>query len=277
MIEAYGLDLGGMSQGNSALARAERGARGTKVTIYTGHAFLKKPSEKALLRDIVAVEKKVLEECMEHAPLYVDVPIDLQGLPCPGKEVYPWQLVQRPADRAFGALRPLADRIGSVVARFINLHRALGSCYVVGEQVMETYPAASLELLGLPRKSYKRGGHIEREDGHWKGSGVSGTVLSEIASGLGLVAEKGVMLDHDELDAAICALSGVAEAEHKLQGDELEAEIENRLGVVSVDCSAPEGYVLIRSQPEKMTVLVEKKHLPGPVSLVGSQVGCCSS
>ncbi len=104
---AFGLDLGGYSGGGSALVRASRLADDeVEATVYRGHAFSKKLGKNEPLGRVVEAETELLAACMRRAPLYVDVPIDLQGLPCPGGEVFAWQLVERLVDQAFGALPP---------------------------------------------------------------------------------------------------------------------------------------------------------------------------
>lgn len=250
---AFGLDLGGYSSGGSALALASRGPSRVEITVYRGHAFMKKPGKGKPFPDIVAEEVELLAACLQEAPLYVDVPIDLQRLPCPGGEVFAWQLVKRPVDQAFGALPPLADRIGSVVARFSNLLRALRVDYPkpLGQLLYETYPAGSLRLLEIPHERYKeKNNSVKFEDGKWVGYGAKGERLAELTERLGLIAGQGEKLNHDEFDAVICALTGVVEETRLLRDNDLKHTILKRLGSQQVDPTPPKGYVLLQSWPE---------------------------
>lgn len=260
---AFGLDLGGYSAGGSALVCATRRIpTEVQITVYRGHAFSKKPGRGTPLAPIVEKEVELLAACLRRAPLYADVPIDLQGLPCPGGEVYAWQLVKRPVDFAFGALPPLADRIGAVVARFRNILRSLPSDWgePLGSRLYEAYPAASLRLLGLPHKGYKdEGKTILFEDGGWVGSGPRGKVLAGIARELGMTADPGGRLNHDEFDAVLCALAGLVDPACLCQGEDLKAVISREVAYERIDSSPPRGYVLVRRMPKATRIAVRTK------------------
>src|SRR5215203_779950 len=96
---AFGLDLAGYSSGRSALVCASSRSPGeVEATVYRGHAFSTRPGPGKPLAPVVAREAELLAACLRCAPLYADVPIDLQGLPCQRRAVYAWQLVKRPVD-----------------------------------------------------------------------------------------------------------------------------------------------------------------------------------
>jgi hypothetical protein len=165
-------------------------------------------------------------------------------------------------DRTFGALPPLADRIGSVVARFSNLLRAYRSGHdePLGRSLFETYPADSLRLLGWPHKGYKeKDNRTTFRDGQWIGRGPKGERLAEIASRLGLIAEPGTELDHDELDAVICSLTGVLDDECLLRDGNLEHVISESLGNQRVNSAPPRGYVLLKEYPRELEIRLEKR------------------
>ena len=260
---AFGLDLGGYSAGGSALARAtRRNPTEVQATVYRGHAFSKKPGMGKPLAPIVEKEVEFLAACLQRATLYADVPIDLQGLPCPGGEVYAWQLVKLPVDFAFGALPPLADRIGSVVARFRNVLRLLSQDQPdpLGVRLHETYPASSLRLLELPHKGYKdEKNQITFEGDTWLGRGAKGEVLARIANELRMTGAHNERLSHDELDAVLCALTGVVDRSCLLQEKELETAISEKVGDDRVDPTPPKAYVLMRRLPEDLTIVVNSK------------------
>lgn len=255
--------MGGYSAGGSALVRATRRTpTEVQAMIYRGHAFSKKPGKGKPLTPIVEKEVELLAACLRCAPLYADVPVDLQGLPCPGGEIYAWQLVKRPVDFAFGALPPLADRIGSVVARFRNVLRLLSENHpdALGARLYETYPASSLRLLALPHKGYKdENNQVIYENGTWLGSGPKGEVLARIADGLRISGAYGERLSHDELDAVLCVLTGVVDQSCLLQGEELGTTIGEKVGDDLVDPTPPKAYVLMKHLPEELTIVVSSK------------------
>jgi len=187
---AFGLDIAGYSTGKSGFARADLVDKNhIEVTVYEKHIFANKITGEAPIKDITEKEKQILVTCLGKGPLFVDIPIDLQGLPYPKKAKFVWELINRPVDFAFDALPPLANLIGSPVARFFNLFSSLqeDAKYQLGKQIFETYPAGSLMLLNLPNKNYKKQ-KTEFINGIWK-SKKEGN-LSQIAKCLKLTSEK---------------------------------------------------------------------------------------
>ena len=154
----------------------------------------------------------------------------LQGLPNTTAPQRVWQLTNRPVDKAFTALPPLADKIGAVVARMQRLKFVLGDKSFVGKNLFETYSAASLELLGLYDKKHK--GVARFESGSWRGVEVAkkseqakNSRLAENLNQLRWTASNDFELTHDEFDAALCALTGIASPDSRLEGPELEEEM----------------------------------------------------
>jgi hypothetical protein len=249
MKTSYGLDLAGFSTGKSALAKAtfDEGA-GFRVVVYRTHPFSWRLEGRDRIGQQLADERKLIQNL---APLYIDVPIDLQGLPTPDHFTFTWELTKRPVDFALAALPPLADRIGTPVARVQNALREVAPD-ILGNRIFETYPKASLvNILGeLP--SYKAQ-TASFSDGKWIGEGG----LAEILRKLKVRAEKGTVLNDDHLDAMICSLTGVVDPGDLLQGEELMQEVQQRLErkVRAVDrqhlaTTLPRGYVLLRSLPK---------------------------
>jgi len=261
MKTAFGLDIAGYATGKSALARADRrSADDVLATIYLGHVFSNKVSGDTALDEPHQQELELLTACVDVGPIFIDAPLDLQGLPFPEQPSLVWELVKRPVDYAFSALPAFADRIGAPVSRLQHLLAAecnhLGG--LVGKRLFETYPAASLQLLNLPHERYKRT-RARFEDGQWHGEN-----LARIAHGLGLTADEGTSLNDDELDAVLCALTGIADRGEVLQGEELAAEVLGRIQpkLPGCDCSrfnlVPVGYVLLGARPS-MTIRIEKQ------------------
>ena len=277
---AYGLDLAGYSKGKkSALARVawHGGNEPVEAKVVTDHPFAQelKRCHKLAPR----CEQQAIDCMLAQGRLFVDVPIDLQGLMGldPRKESgdcdhqFVWELTLRPVDYAFGALPALADRIGSPVARFRNILSTLG-IDPLGDGLSETYPAASLSLVGEFERCKNKKGHLtykdgraKREDGKWvpcgrrEGQRAADTAVACIATEIGITT--GTTITDDELDAVLCALTGVAPPSALLCGSALEKEISCRIEKKlnskrrntrtesprqARRATAPLGYVLLR-------------------------------
>ncbi len=248
---AYGLDLAGYSTKKSGLARATRSGDSIRVEIAREHAFKRERRGTDRLADVVRSELSVVQRCLEQGSLLVDVPIDLQQLPHVEHGVYVWQTAKRPVDQAFKAMSPLANLIGAVVSRFWQIRRQLEDS-LLGTRLWETYPAGSLGLLGVTNKKYKDQS-ARRESGGWVpvSSDPKKRVLASLLNELGWLGEAGLEIDDDGFDAAVCAVTGVAADEQRLEGKSLAAAIQGRLGVADggIACEGPRGYVLLATQP----------------------------
>ena len=249
---AYGIDLAGYRGGRTGFARAQRSKSGILVTVYRNTPLSRKLKGESLIEPTLTAELEFLGRCLQTGVLVVDIPIDLQQL-APSRIVkYVWELTQRPVDRAFSGLRPLADRIGSPVARFRHLLSRLPNALppLAGRRIYESYPAASLQVLGIPHSGYK--GSISMQQNGWGGA----EPLCIVAKSLCLAADCGEKLSDDQMDAIICALAGVSTDRELLHGDDLRARIRatltEKMGVADVDARSfepPEAYMLLRSPP----------------------------
>ncbi len=254
MKTAFGLDPSGYSGSNSGFTRADLGSDGLlQVTVYENHVFRRTLRSSDPLEKHVESEKKVLKCCLGAGSVLVDIPIDLQGLPCPADAYFTWVLVKRPVDYAFDALAPLANLIGSPVARFQHMLRALREEAPDENlhEVLETYPAATLELLGLWCTGYgKQQARFTR--GRWEGG-----PMARIANTLRMVADEGETLTGDEFDAAICAITGLVAPDKRLAGDELADKVREKIKArvaiqhhERISAIVPDNYVLMRSTPD---------------------------
>lgn len=265
MNTAFGLDLAGYSKGKSGFVQADRkDDNSIEITIFQRHAFSEKHDTRTSLEHIAEREKELIISCCKKGRLLVDIPIDLQGLPYPNNVRFIWELVKRPVDFAFDALPPLADRIGSPVARFQNLFSSIKDQFPLGKQIFETYPAGSLKLLNLPFKKYKNQ-QTTFKNGRWNIE--NGETLAKIANCLKLTSEEEITLNDDELDAIICAITGVVDEEYLLRGVELTKRMQDLKGTENFGrICAPAGYVLLKSLPNiKMNlrkIICKKKMLP---------------
>ena len=288
---AYGLDLAGYSTGKSALARVERecGSGMVRAQILDDHPFAKRRVGKDILA--VELEREAIEFILREGRLCVDAPIDLQGLmgldspegtgACLSRLVgrfrkpgvpsarFTWELTSRPVDYAFGGLQPLASWIGSLVARFRNV-LTTHQRGELGLRLWETYPAATLRLLKTSGRCgdtkvdlHYKDGRAKREGGSWvpapkddEPKSVSrARAVACMATEIGITSKDGTTINDDELDAVICALTGVAPRSDLLCGAPMEEAIscrikkklgKKKLGTQEARVTAPRGYVLLQ-------------------------------
>ena len=121
------------------------------------------------------------------------------------------------------------------------------------------YPAASLELAGLPRKGYK-GQSITFVEGQWRGES-----LATIANGLKMKADEDISLNDDDVDAIVCAIAGLVDNDCVLEGAQLESEISDRLKQAlppsspSVSACPPNGYRLLKALGSIEEILITEE------------------
>ena len=257
MTTSFGFDLAGYSTDGSALVAASIRQEKVFATILGGSCFSDTIGGDEYLSETCDEEIRCLRSLLDHGPVFVDVPIDLQELPCPKGARFIWQLTRRPVDRAFNALSPLADRIGSYVARMQNLWRMLreDGKDPLGETLFEMYPAASLRLSNRCCEGYK--GCCDFRDNSWRGTSAKNDrdqkkndQLARLLNSLNWSAEEGFHFTNDEFDAAICGITGLFD---RLEGDNLEKEINARLNGTAY--KAPKGYSLLKSIPTQVHLL----------------------
>ncbi len=227
--------------------------------------FKKIHNGRTKVEDTAAVEAATISQYLSQGRLFVDVPIDLQGLPCPVNPTYIWQLTNRPVDEAFNGLSPLADRLGSCVSRFLCILQKLDKRFLtnsefLGKKLFETYPAASLENINLNSVKYKGGEGAQYNGSAWRGISNKDKQkdkdkkLAKLLNDLDWKASPYTKLNDDEFDAALCAVIGVLpENEYWLQGVELNNTINNKLN--SGIFVGPKGYVILKKQPENITIV----------------------
>jgi hypothetical protein len=253
MKRSFGLDLAGYSTG-SALAEAYKKNQGIHVDILVGHEFENKIEGTDELSKTVEAELRCIQHLLQSGHIYIDIPIDLQGLPHPKSPQYVWELAKRPIDKYFDGLPPLSSLIGSPVARmqylWSLLKRRCGKD-PLGTLIFETYPAASLKKSSLVNKGYK--GKTTYSKSTWTGAPTTkedekskNEKMAKILKHLSWTADEHFTLNHDEFDAAICALTGLGK---QLKGDELQSEMNSKL---KKKYAPPKGYVLLKEIPKKV-------------------------
>jgi len=266
---SFGLDLAGFSKGATSLARIERvESAPIRATVLEGHCFAAAVESFDDASAVLGRERDILAACMEHGPLFVDVPVDLQDLPFHNSSTFVWELVKRPIDCAFNARPPLADFLGSPVARFAALWRLLrqSGTAALGRELFETYPAASLSLLKLPARGYK-GKAVYRAGTGWEavasssgGQQAKSMVLASTLQNLRWTATAGKTLSHDAFDAILCGVLGVVDPAGRLEKEALSevmrAELSSRAGNRPLPAvfAPPAGYVLLRERPAGICV-----------------------
>ena len=269
---AFGLDPSGYSGGRSVLARLDVVGDTINATIFEIDVLKAKIKGDALIDDIAEAEAQLLHECLCIGPLAIDIPIDLQGLPNVTNPKYVWQLTMRPVDYALGAMPPLADRIGAPVARMQNVLRRL-KCLPptpYGPPI-ETYPAASLKLMGLPSTGYKNS-EAARRDGCWADQEQGEAKRSTLPLILTKLSVEAVdPIRDDDLDAILCGLSMIGSV-GRMAGKELEAMISDQLrkkGVRALPTGqvVPTGFALVTKR-EFSRIVVRRRHLSSPKGLI---------
>ena len=244
-MASFGFDMAGYSSGNTVLAVGTRERSGVAhIRVFKRQSFATKLAGADFIQNQIETEAALIEIFLDFGPVFVDVPIDLQGLPAPQSSQYVWQLTKRPVDHAFDGLPPLAHRIGATTARFRALTNRLHSA----EFIFETYPAASLRISDLGSTGYKGQSCVVGEAGNWHGD----LGIAILADALGLKGEVGTEIDDHVIDAAICALCGLVDPSARLDGNLLSEEMARRLLSRGVsehhlsDMSPAARYVLVK-------------------------------
>lgn len=192
---------------------ARRSETGVSLCVLEGTAFDNVFAGPERIKEQLCSESELLIYLLKRAQVAVDVPLDLQKLPCLEVPTYNWELTLRPVDRAFKAMPPLASFLGHCVARFQCHFQALQT-----QALLETYPSGSREQCG----------DEVREAFSTPDSRFSG----------------------DEKDAALCALVTVAKDDEVLKGDELNSVVQDKLSAFSEGVYlAPKNFRLLRRMP----------------------------
>jgi hypothetical protein len=192
-MHGFGIDLAGYMTGKTSLAFAETEGRAAHVTILKNSCLSIKHKSNANFDAVVANDVAVLRRCFAIAPIAVDVPIDLQGLPNAKRPKELWELTRRPIDRALNGLPPFATFIGAPVARFAAIIYAGKFEDLIGESLFEAYPS----------QTWKRS---RIDAGKYKGSaGKDARIL--LCKTLKL---EPCVDNDDDIDAIICALTAAA-------------------------------------------------------------------
>ena len=235
---AFGIDLAGYTTGRTVAAMAIDDSR--RFWLLRNSPFSTIRRTDALLPGIVSAECEALQAMSRLGPVAIDVPIDLQNVGKAELAATVWQLYKRPVDQAFNAMPALADRIGAPYARMQAVLAHCAGSLRLGQELFETYPKASLQLLDLPWKNYKG---VEERHHEARKSLCNKLKWCHFAT------------DHD-LDAILCAATAGASQEDRYCGSALESLIASLLPGC-LDCQPPRGYILLRRAPPPIDAIEE--------------------
>jgi hypothetical protein len=295
---SLGWDLAGYGDSGSALCRADRNGNSITATILCA-PFICCPRHKigAAIDSTVDAEVEMLRRFASIGNTYLDVPVDLQLLARlvdhreDERVLYYWQLVKRPVDYVFKALEPLACNLGYAVARTSHILGRLAAENAglkLGDNLFETYPAATLQLVWDTNKwteaKYK-GGKIIYRDGKWQGQAGKkkstaarskeerkNAGLATLANNLGFRAAEGLVLNDDEFDSVTCAMTGCI-PDCTIRGETLAAVIRKKLVKLHGEAewitkvTPPDGYVVFDRLPAGIQVDVRRVDCPTPDAL----------
>lgn len=163
---SFGIDFGGLTTKKTTLVRADLSeSNDLYFTIINNHPLM---VDGEGLNKIKRAREEIFKPVIDsNRNIYVDVPIDLQNLKIDVKVDFSWELIKRPVDYVFGAISPLGDLLGSMVAtfRYLLLDPSIPKSLAdiasmkeagLGKRVFETYPKQSIKhLTGLKGIGYK--------------------------------------------------------------------------------------------------------------------------
>lgn len=238
------------------LVRADRIGRNVYITLFDNHPLQKPVSDNIPLMPILESGAKLLR-LFQSKEIYVDVPIDLQGLPYVNKPQYVWQAIKRSVDMINDALSPYAHTIGSQVTRFDHLLQIAFNKKKYNRTIIETYPKKSLMNLDLYFNKYK-GLSVASCPG-WKQEWLvvkqkmskdkdikNCSRLVNNLNKLGIIAYgRNLRIDDNVFDAIICALTGIVEYRHRYSSKEIHSIINSRGYLKRVPCNSPQDYAVI--------------------------------
>jgi Protein of unknown function (DUF429) len=200
----FGLDLAGFSNyRGTVLAAIQAEENKADVVLLAESPFSRRLGDGSFAERLEA-ETATLKRLLEIGPIAVDVPIDLQGLPLK-HAVEAWELTKRPVDDSFDGLAPLASWLGACVARFAAILPSDLKEKELGTRLFETYPAASLrQKFGKSDPDVTQYKLADK-----KKAQIATDARQRLSRRLGIECN-GPGLNHDELDAVVCALAAIA-------------------------------------------------------------------
>jgi hypothetical protein len=228
-VIGFGLDLSGFSTNRTSLAAVVTHGEAAEAVLLRKSAFCGARDTNLLLREIVKAEAQDLRRCLDVGPVAVDIPIDLQNLLVPERAEVIWELTRRPIDKKLNAMPPLADRIGSPVARFAAIMREGNFANRLGKDLFETYPSENLRRLRSAATDFER--RASRRDAR-----------QDFCRALAIEVSQA---NEDDLDAVLCALAAVAPEDSLVTEDEFQLDRGR----------TPKGFRILKRIPFSRVVL----------------------
>jgi hypothetical protein len=236
----FGIDLAGYTTGKTSFAAAQWRGESVEATLFSNSVFSANVRHQTTepIALALAEEVRTLRRCFAAGPVAVDVPIDLQDLLAPERASRIWELTLRPIDQALGAMRPLADRIGSPVARFRAIMRSGAFDDLLGRSLFETYPAGTWLLNDVVSTGYK--------------GKNGGSACADLCAKLNITP---ALPNDDAIDAVIVAVTAAADADYLVS----DAEFAERLCGLGTEKSyeLPKGYRLLKRFPNAIQVTMD--------------------
>lgn len=269
---SIGIDLAGYSSGRSSIAVLQQLEDGVAVDWLKNSPFQKKYSGSDRLANVLQEEREFLTDLMKrHSVLVLDAPLDLTWFQT-DRKLDPanrlWALQYRPFDYLFGAMPPLASRLGALAARADGLIQSAG--LELGETVFESYPAGSLALLIEKIAIPYKGCVAEFRKGTWTAPGAPPKsqegiglpwLLNHLTEHFGLSWDfpDRFHLSDDDLDALICGLVGLRSSRGAVVDDHRDAiersayyaKLSANCGMVEDKMRWPKGTRILVDWPER--------------------------
>jgi hypothetical protein len=203
-VIGFGLDLSGYTTNKTSLAAVVSKGTAAEAILLRKSSFFGRRDTNLPLKEVVRAEAQDLKRCLDIGPVAVDIPIDLQDLLFPERAEVVWELTRRPIDKKLNAMPPLADRIGSPVARFSAIMREGNFNSRLGKDLFETYPSENLRRIRFSTiGSEKNSSRREAREEFCRAFAIDVSQANE-----------------DDLDAILCALAAVAPKDSLMAEDE---------------------------------------------------------
>ena len=251
--KAIGIDLAGFRGKDTACVKTEWRNGDIVATLLPPNTLCQDhPGIDSAVPILLQDAQKLRQWIVDGYGVSMDCPIDLQGLPTLLNPQYLWQLIRRAIDRLVNGIPPLADKLGSVVARCLATLQHENLRGELGIHLFETYPKAILIRKRFERSDIKKGWIVLlAADGPQEVEASGDTEQEREQNGLAVVAElrrlhvvcggeQPVRLTDHQLDAILCTSPLLSD--NPTMADTLTEELHNEYP--DLKAVAPQGYIL---------------------------------
>ncbi len=238
-IYSYGLNIAEDVRHSIVIAEATQTTDGVKIELIKNHAFKMNRFMVDSFKYRTDEEKVLLQEINKIGNLYLNAPLDLQGMPLDKLPKNEWELSSRAIDRVYQRLVTTGKLIAPVEQRLRLMLKPYKEKLPFG--AFETDPALILEESGY--KSMKHKGCSIFVRGSWSPNNSLSAVLND----LNWSAENGERFSYADLGASLCALTGISSSHVDVQG-KLDAYFPGHQGYYK----APKAYEIINNIPKNV-------------------------